>query len=90
MADVSTRTIGVSDCYTALEEHILARAQIGVSEVYYYLYRRGRPLNSVVCAVKAAESLVELGKTTSKHKTYRPPEKKPYAGIFAGFGSSRR
>lgn len=47
-------------------------------------------LDGVVCAVKAAESLVELGKTTSKHKTYRPPEKKLYTGIFARFGSSRR
>ena len=43
-------------------------------------------LDGVVCAVKIAESLVELGKTTSKYKTYRPPEKKAYSGIFKHFG----
>lgn len=43
-------------------------------------------LDGVVCAVKMAESLVELGKTTSKYKTYRPPEKKAYTGIFEHFG----
>ena len=43
-------------------------------------------LDGVVCAVKMAESLVELGKTTSKYKTYRPPEKKAYTGIFKHFG----
>ena len=43
-------------------------------------------LDGVVCAVKMAESLVELGKTTSKYKTYRPPEKKAYSGIFKHFG----
>ncbi len=42
-------------------------------------------LDGVVCAVKLAESLVELGKTTSKYKTYRPPEKKAYTGIFEKF-----
>ena len=45
-------------------------------------------LDGVVCAVKMAESLVELGKTTSKYKTYRPPEKKAYAGMFKHFGRS--
>ena len=29
-------------------------------------------LDGVVCAVKIAEAIVELGKTTSKYKTYRP------------------
>ncbi len=43
-------------------------------------------LDGVVCAVKMAESLVELGKTTSKYKTYRPPERKAYSGIFEHFG----
>ena len=43
-------------------------------------------LDGVVCALKMAESLVELGKTTSKYKTYRPPEKKAYTGIFKHFG----
>ncbi len=43
-------------------------------------------LDGVVCAVKLAEALVELGKTTSKYRTYRPPEKKAYRGIFEHFG----
>jgi allantoin racemase len=42
-------------------------------------------LDGVVCAVKLAESLVELGKTTSKYKTYRSPEKKAYTGVFEQF-----
>ena len=42
------------------------------------------------CAVKAAESLVELGKTTGKSKTCRPPENKPDTGILARFGSPQR
>ena len=46
-------------------------------------------LDGVVCAVKMAESLVELGKTTSKYKTYRPPEKKAYTGIFKHFDARR-
>ena len=45
-------------------------------------------LDGVVCAVKMVESLVELGKTTSKYKTYRPPESKAYTGIFQKFGQS--
>jgi allantoin racemase len=45
-------------------------------------------LDGVVCAVKIAEAVVELGKTTSKHKTYRPPEKKAFTGMFAKFGRS--
>ena len=45
-------------------------------------------LDGVVCAVKIAEAIVELGKTTSKHKTYRPPERKAFAGMFAKFGRS--
>jgi allantoin racemase len=44
-------------------------------------------LDGVVCAVKFAEALVELGKTTSKRKTYRPPETKAFTGMFAPFGS---
>jgi len=35
-----------------------------------------------------AEAIVELGKTTSKHKTYRPPERKTFSGIFEKFGRS--
>lgn len=45
-------------------------------------------LDGVVCAVKFAEGLVELGKTTSKYKTYRFPETKSYSGIFGKFGSA--
>src|SRR5207244_5382026 len=39
-------------------------------------------LDGVVCAVKIAEAVVELGKTTSKHKTYRLPEGKAFSGMF--------
>src|SRR5215475_8234993 len=42
-------------------------------------------LDGVVCAVKVAEAIVELGKTTSTYKTYRPPEKKGFAGMFEKF-----
>ncbi len=45
-------------------------------------------LDGVVCAVKLAEAMVELGKTTSKAKTYRFPETKAYTGIFDRFGSA--
>ena len=44
-------------------------------------------LDGVVCATKQAEVLVELGKTTSKRKTYRPPEKKHFTGIFRHFST---
>jgi allantoin racemase len=43
-------------------------------------------LDGVVCAVKMAEAIVELGKTTSKYKTYRSPERKAFSGIFEKFG----
>ena len=43
-------------------------------------------LAGVVCAVKMAEAIVELGKTTSKYKTYRFPERKAFAGMFEKFG----
>jgi allantoin racemase len=43
-------------------------------------------LDGVVCAVKMAEAIVELGKVTSKHKTYRPPERKAFSGMFEKFG----
>ncbi len=45
-------------------------------------------LDGVVCAVKIAEAVVELGRSTSKHKTYRFPEVKSYTGEFARFGSA--
>ncbi len=45
-------------------------------------------LDGVVCAVKLAEAMVELGRSTSKHKTYRPPEQKHFTGDFARFGSA--
>jgi len=44
-------------------------------------------LDGVVCATKQAEVLVELGKKTSKLKTYRPPEKKGFIGMFAHFST---
>ena len=44
-------------------------------------------LDGVVCATKQAEVLVELGKTTSKLKTYRPPEKKRFDGMFSHFST---
>jgi allantoin racemase len=44
-------------------------------------------LDGVVCATKQAEVLVELGKKTSKLKTYRPPEKKRFDGIFKHFST---
>ena len=43
--------------------------------------RLGVPvIDSVAAAVVWAEALVQLGKTTSKAMTYRPPEIKPIAG----------
>jgi len=47
-------------------------------------------LDGVVCAVKLAEAVVELGKRTSKHKTYRFPEAKAFTGMFARFGGAER
>ena len=47
-------------------------------------------LDGVVCAVKIAEAVVELGKSTSKYKTYRFPEAKPFTGMFERFGSVGR
>ena len=43
-------------------------------------------LDGVVCAVKMAEAIIELGKTTSKYKTYRFPEGKTFTGMFVKFG----
>lgn len=45
-------------------------------------------IDGVVAAVKFAESVVDLGKKTSKRKTYKPPERKSFAGTMAGFGSA--
>lgn len=45
-------------------------------------------LDGVVCAVKLAEAVVELGKTTSRHLTYRPPETKRFTGMFQRFGNA--
>ena len=44
-------------------------------------------LDGVVCAVKLAEGIVELGKRTSARLTYSRPEPKAYSGILAGFGA---
>ncbi len=43
-------------------------------------------LDGVVCGVKLAEAVVDLGKSTSKYATYRPPEAKRFTGIFEKFG----
>lgn len=45
-------------------------------------------LDGVVCAVKMAEGIVELGRGTSKYMTYREPESKAYTGMLAGFGTA--
>ncbi len=45
-------------------------------------------LDGVVCGVKIAEAMVELGKSTSKFMTYRPPESKRFTGIFERFGNA--
>jgi allantoin racemase len=44
-------------------------------------------IDGVVAAVKFAEGIVELGKKTSKIKTYKEPEKKNYTGTLSHFGS---
>lgn len=43
-------------------------------------------IDGVVAAVKFAESIVDLGKKTSKLKTYKYPEKKEYLGKLSSFG----
>lgn len=45
-------------------------------------------IDGVVAAVKFAEALVDLGKKTSKAKTYKYPEKKAFTGAMAGFGTA--
>lgn len=45
-------------------------------------------LDGVVCGVKLAEAVVDLGKSTSKYSTYRAPEAKRYTGIFEKFGQT--
>ncbi|PIC63635.1 Asp/Glu/hydantoin racemase [Sporosarcina sp. P13] len=42
-------------------------------------------IDGVVAGVKFAEVLVDLGKKTSKLKTYKYPEKKEYTGILSQF-----
>lgn len=44
-------------------------------------------IDGVEAAVKFAESIVDLGEKTSKLKTYKAPERKPFTGAFVGFGS---
>ncbi|MFM1655796.1 aspartate/glutamate racemase family protein [Brevibacillus sp. B_LB10_24] len=44
-------------------------------------------IDGVVAAVKFAEAIVDIGKTTSKFKTYRYPEKKAFVGLLSQFGS---
>lgn len=38
--------------------------------------------------MKFAEAIVDLGKKTSKLKTYKYPEKKEYIGVLKNFGQS--
>ena len=45
-------------------------------------------LDGVVCATKQAELLVSLGLKTSKRKTYRPPERKRFTGMFSHFSTA--
>ncbi len=47
-------------------------------------------LDGVVCATKQAEIMVELGKSTSKAMTYRPPEKKAFKGMFMNFTTNSK
>jgi allantoin racemase len=47
-------------------------------------------LDGVVCGVKLAEAVVDLGKSTSKYFTYRPPETKRFTGMFEKFGQSSK
>lgn len=42
-------------------------------------------IDGVVAGVKFAEAIVDLGKKTSKMKTYKYPEKKEYTGVLAEF-----
>ena len=44
-------------------------------------------LDGVVCATKMAESIIDMGRKTSKYKTYRFPERKAYTGLMQHFGS---
>ena len=47
-------------------------------------------LDGVVCGVKLAEAVVDLGKSTSKYMTYRQPEAKRFTGIFENFGQAEK
>ncbi|PLR80376.1 Asp/Glu/hydantoin racemase [Bacillus canaveralius] len=46
-------------------------------------------IDGVVAGVKFAESIVDLGKKTSKLKTYKYPEKKEFKGTLENFGQSQ-
>lgn len=46
-------------------------------------------IDGVITAGKFAEAIVELGKTTSKIKTYQPPENKSFNGILSNFGNTK-
>ncbi|WCK55163.1 aspartate/glutamate racemase family protein [Aneurinibacillus sp. Ricciae_BoGa-3] len=45
-------------------------------------------IDGVVAAVKFAEAIVDLGKTTSKLKTYKAPEPKQFTGMFGSFSTA--
>ncbi len=44
-------------------------------------------LDGVVCATKMAEAIVGMRRKTSKQKTYKYPEPKPFTGIVTDFGT---
>lgn len=44
-------------------------------------------LDGVVCATKMAESIIDMGRKTSKIKTYKFPERKAFTGILRHFGN---
>ncbi|MBI07339.1 MAG: Asp/Glu/hydantoin racemase [Rhodospirillaceae bacterium] len=44
-------------------------------------------LDGVVCATKMAESIIDMGRKTSKIKTYKFPERKGFTGMLATFGN---
>ena len=44
-------------------------------------------LDGVVCATLMAQSIFEMGRKTSKYKTYKFPERKAFTGMLQQFGS---
>jgi len=50
-----------STLYAKLEERVLARDQIGASQVYYDLVRAGRPLKEIMAEGVSADSILRIG-----------------------------